>query len=200
MKKRLILLVSTVALISLLVVGGTMAWFTSTPDPIENLFTAGTVEIEVNEHGFIDWSNWNPGDTTNKDVSVKSLGSKQTYVRVSLTPEWGEIVEGAFVPSTDPVLATSNVQLNLADNGYWIESEGWYYYKNIMEKDEETSLLLDSVTLLGSATGNEYQGKTLRINVKAEAVQASNNAYVDVWGLTTLPDGVGVWGDPQEAV
>ncbi len=177
MKKKLIIMLSSIMLVSLLIVGGTMAWFTD-EKTVDNKFTAGTVKIEINEHGFEDITNWNPGDTTDKKVSIKSLGSKKSYIRVALTPEW-----------IDTDLPTSNVQLNINTTD-WVYENGWYYYKNIVNENQETELLLNSVTLVGSATGNEYQGKTLKINVKAEAVQASNNAYQTTWGLTALPSGV----------
>ncbi|MDD4570682.1 MAG: BsaA family SipW-dependent biofilm matrix protein, partial [Tepidanaerobacteraceae bacterium] len=154
MKKTLLIGLLVFSLVALLVVGGTMAWFTDVKEAV-NTFTAGTVTIEVNEYGFEDIINWNPGDTTDKDVSVISTGSKDTYVRVRLTPVWGEIVEGGFASNN---LSVDNVTLNIADNGKWLESDGWYYYCEIMEKDNETELLLDSVTLAGFGTSNDYQG------------------------------------------
>lgn len=185
MKKTLLIGLLVFSLVALLVVGGTMAWFTS-EDEVTNKFTAGTVKIEINEHEFEDIIDWNPGDTTDKDVSVKSLGSKGTYVRVSLTPVW---LDGG----TETDLATSNVTLNTVNSDKWIKSGDWYYYYKIMDKDQETELLLDSVTLAGLGTNNDYQGKTLRINVKAESVQASHEAYKDAWNLTSLPAEVEIW-------
>ena len=184
MKKRSIIIISIVALLALLVVGGTMAWFTSNPEEVENTFKAGTVKIEVNEHGFQDIIDWNPGDTTTKEVSVKSKGSKKTYVRVQLTPVW----EGN--------LSIDNVVLNW-DEENWVYSDGWFYYKKILAGGAETEKLLNSVTLKGFETGDKYQGKTLTVTVKAEAVQASNNAYKDVWELDSLPEGVELWQDPN---
>ncbi|MDI3480646.1 MAG: hypothetical protein PWQ97_301 [Tepidanaerobacteraceae bacterium] len=183
MKKTLLIGSLVFLLVALLIVGGTMAWFTSEKS-VANTFTAGTVKIEVNEHGFEDITNWNPGDTTNKDVSVISEGSKATYVRVSLTPEW---LDANGSPTN---LSVDNVNLILANNDDWVYSNGWYYYKHILNQNDETSLLLDAVELIGAQTGNDYQGKTLRINVKAEGVQASHEAYKDAWGISSLPAGV----------
>jgi len=194
MKKSLLVGMLVFSLAALLVVGGTMAWFTDNAT-VTNLFTAGTVEIQVNEYDFEDIVDWNPGDTTDKDVSVISNGSKQTYVRVMLTPVWYDGENEA-----DGVNA-ENVELILAEDwgDNWVESEGWYYYKEILEKDDETELLLDAVYLKGEDTGNEYQGLTLRIEVEADAVQASNGAFKDAWGLDELPDGVEEWADGEEA-
>jgi predicted ribosomally synthesized peptide with SipW-like signal peptide len=194
MKKSLLVGMLVFSLAALLVVGGTMAWFTDNAK-VTNLFTAGTVEIEVNEHDFENITDWNPGDTTDKDVSVKSNGSKQTYVRVMLTPVWYDGENKA-----DDVDA-ENVELILAEGweDNWVESDGWYYYKDILNQGEETELLLDKVYLIGEDTGNEYQGLILRIEVEADAVQASNGAFKDAWGLDELPDGVEEWDDGEEA-
>lgn len=174
MKKRILILLSLVVVFAI-VAGGTFAWFTSTAKPVTNTFKTGTVAVEVNENGFENIDNWNPGDTTNKDVTVISKGSKKTYVRVKLTKMWTN------------ELPNDNVELVLANNNDWVYSDGWYYYKNILTKDQETSKLLDAVKLIGPVTNNEYQGQTLSVNVETEAVQATHEAYKDVWGLTSLP-------------
>ena len=189
MKKSILVGMLVFSLAALMVVGGTLAWFTSEAE-VTNTFTAGTVEIEVVEDGakgsIIE--NWNPGDTTDYDVSVKSLGSKQTYVRVKLEPVWYDGDEEAEVDE-------NNVELTLAEDweDYWVLADGWYYYKNILGEDDETSLLLDEVHLKGEETDNKYQGLTLKIKVEAQAVQASNKAYQDAWGINSLPDGVEEW-------
>ena len=89
----------------------------------------------------------------------------------------------------------NNVELTLAEDweDYWVLADGWYYYKNILGEDDETSLLLDEVHLKGEETDNKYQGLTLKIKVEAQAVQASNDAIFDAWELEDLPDGVVEW-------
>lgn len=174
MKKRILISLSLVIVFAL-VAGGTFAWFTSTTKPVTNKFKTGTVAVEVNEHGFENVDNWNPGDTTNKDVSIKSTGTKRSYVRVKITKMWSN------------ELPNDNVELIFTNNNDWVYSDGWYYYTKILNSGEETSKLLDAVKLIGPITENEYQGETLTVNVEAEAVQATHEAYKDVWGLTSLP-------------
>ena len=188
MKKSILVGMLVFSLAALMVVGGTLAWFTSEAE-VTNTFKAGTVEIKVLEKGETEGiTNWNPGDTTDYGVSVKSLGSKQTYVRVKLEPVW---YNGEIEANVDK----DNVELTLAENWekYWVLDDGWYYYKEILEQNQETSLLLDKVHLKGEETDNKYQGLTLKIKVEAQAVQASNKAYQDAWGIESLPDGVVEW-------
>lgn len=192
MKKSALIGILVVSLVALLAVG-TWAWFTAQAVPVVNTFTAGTVEISINDE-YQEVTNWNPGDTTDKKVSVKNVGTKCAYVRVKLTPEWGDKSGegGAFV--ADNTLATTNVSLGLNTND-WVyvtsanPGEGWYYYnKKLCPGDNATTPnLLNSVTLVGESTDNKYQGKVFRITVEAEAVQSSNDAYKSEWNLVNLP-------------
>jgi predicted ribosomally synthesized peptide with SipW-like signal peptide len=183
MRKSVQISLLVLSLAALLIIGGTMAWFTATAEPVTNEFTAGTVEISINDVYAVE-TNWNPGDTTTKEISIVNEGTKCAYVRVKLTPEWGNIVEDEFV--VDSSLGTGNVTLNWNETD-WMKQGDYYYYMSTLPANGETELLLNSVTLKGLETGNEYQGKVFRIVVKADAVQCTNDAYKDVWGMTNLP-------------
>lgn len=177
--KSKIVVVSTITLILLLLGGTTMAWFVSNPNPLSNKFTAGTVDVEVLEPGFENIPNAAGNTTHGKNVKVKSWGNKKTYVRVRLVPMW----------ENEPSLPVSDVRLNLVnvgEGGHWVDGgDGYYYFKYYLTEGQETSLLLDGVTF--GELGPEYEGKTFVLKVVAEAVQASNNAFIKVWGRDTLP-------------
>ena len=182
---------SLTAMIAFLLViflaAGAWAWFTYREAPSTSRFTAGTVKIEINEHGFEGILDWSPGSDAVKKVSVRTRGNKCAYVRVSLTPLWGRLEEGDFI--AEPSLPLDNVTLHW-DREHWVCEQGWYYYRSILcPEDEETELLLESVSLAPDPRG-DYAGKILRIVVAAEAVQASHQAYRDTWGLDNLPAGV----------
>ncbi|HOB29460.1 MAG TPA: TasA family protein [Bacillota bacterium] len=183
MNKKVKIGLAILTLAALLAVG-TWAWFTATAEPVINQFTAGTVKIAINDV-YDEELNWNPGDTTKKEVSIKNEGTKCAYVRVKLIPTWGDKVNGDFV--ADAGLPTTNVALNWNTTDWMLHTDGYYYYKSTLPAGEETPLLLESVTLVGSSTGNEYQGKVLRIEVQADAVQCTNDAYKSVWGMDNLP-------------
>lgn len=173
MKKRIVV-VSTILLIAVMIAGGSMAWFTSSPDAAVNEFNLGTVQVKVIEPGFEDLTNVQ-ATTYDKNVQIQSLGTKRTYTRVRLVPEW-----------SNPSLSVSNVKLNLATNGDWTskQADGYYYFKYYLTENQITSLLLESVNFLDL---NGYEGETFTLKVVAEGVQITNNGWQDVWGLTTLP-------------
>lgn len=170
MRKKIIA-VSTMLLI-ILATSITFAWFSSS-EAITNKFNMGTIKVEVLEPGFQDLTNVDIGTYT-KNVQVASRGTKRTYVRVRLIPEW-----------SDPSLPISNVQLNLNLTDWIDGQDGHYYYKYYLTKDQETSLLLQSVTFI--SLGPEYNGKTLTIKAVAEGAQITHDAWKDIWGINTLP-------------
>lgn len=179
--KTKLMAVSTILLMVLMIAGGTMAWFNSSTGTINNEFKMGTVDVvvveEFPEEGYNKVTTIEP---YTKNVRVQSLGSKKTYVRVRLVPQW-----------SDPSLPVSNVQLTFAgDMGeYWYDNtkvDGYYYYKYYLTKEKpETSDLLASVKF--TELGPEYDEATFTLKVVAEGVQITNNAYQDVWGLGDLP-------------
>ncbi|OZV11588.1 hypothetical protein CIW83_14200 [Tissierella sp. P1] len=180
MKKRSIMLGSVVILAVLLVVGGTMAWFTAEAKPVVNTFKAGTVDInlidEFPENGI---ENVNPGDTHSKVVRVENIGSKRAYIRVKLTPEF------------NPELPVDVVEYTILSD--WIDGgDGWYYYKNIIQPGAATSNVIEEVKFKGREMGNEYQDATFTLTVEAEAIQATNGAINDQWGINPVDLGLEV--------
>lgn len=171
MKKRSIMLGSAVLLAVLLVVGGTMAWFTAEADPVTNTFIAGTVDISINDvFDEDDADNVNPGDTYDKVVSVTNDGTKRAYVRVKLTPLF------------NPVLSTDVVDYPILEG--WIDGEdGWYYYEDILDPQETTGNIIEEVIFDGAEMDNDYQGATFTLKVEAEAIQATNGAINDQWDI-----------------
>jgi len=164
-----------IAIIVLLCIASsvTYAWFTA-GEAKENRFDMGTVNVEILEEfepivgvmADVDYE---------KVVTVKSNGSKKSYVRVKIFPEWSE-----------PSLPASNVQFNLAQNSDWVlHSDGYYYFKYYLLQGQVTSALLNSISL--TDLGPEYAGKTLNVKVLAEGVQTTHDAWKEVWGLTELP-------------
>ena len=170
------LAISTIVLIVLIVAGATMAWFTTDANA-SNKFKMGTVDVIVVEEDFPDggYSEVTTGVTYTKNVQVQSIGTKKTYVRVRLVPEW-----------SDPSLPVSNAILNLADNEDWIlHTDGYYYFKYYLTTNQLTSKLLEKVTF--TELGSEYNGKIFTLKVVAEGVQITHEAWKVVWGLNELP-------------
>lgn len=188
MHKKKILSVSAVIL-GLSLVGGSLAWFTASDSALKN-FKALNVKAEIVE----DFDEENalkivPGDTIKKDVDIKVDSVAETFVRVKIEKGWKNVSD----QSKD-----NNIQLNFSkedetsvvseiiDEEKWFEQDGYLYYIGTVKKGDKLDLL-DSVTFVptkdSSDADNIYQDKEMQVNVKLEAIQAKNNAFVTGWGI-----------------
>lgn len=158
MKKRLIIL-SALLLISIMVAGGTMAWFTSSPEAEASNFKIGIVQVEVSENGF-------------EDISVRNLGTIDSYIRVKVIPQWSE-----------PGLSIANVGFDINDSD-WKYEDGYYYYKYAVKGSEETSKLINTISF---DLTEAYEGASFTIQVVAEGVQSTHEAWKDIWSIYSLP-------------
>ncbi len=158
MKNKLAIF-SVILVLSMMVAGGTFAWFTSSPDPSLTNITMGIVDVQVLQDG-ID------------NITVKSLGTTDSYVRVRLVPQW-----------SDPNLSVANVNINIGHN--WIEDDGYYYYAHPLTENQETSNIVTSIDY-GTLTP-EYEGASFTLKIVAEGVQSAHKAWRDVWSINNLP-------------
>ena len=82
-KKKILVLAVSVALIAILAIGGSLAYFTDT-DEATNTFTLGNVKIALQENFDADNAVLRPGSqSTNavkKEVSIKNTSSESAYV------------------------------------------------------------------------------------------------------------------------
>lgn len=149
MKKKTMPIIALVLIAGIMIVGGTIAYFTSGADFL-NIFQTKKYNTELTEI-FKSPENWTPGTTTEKLVQVKNTGDIPLVARVSLTEEWVPI-EGENL-STTLKDGRRVVELNGIDLSKWaISEEGpnktmYYYYNSIIEPGSDTVTFMNSVTL-----------------------------------------------------
>lgn len=189
------------------VIGGTLAWFTS-QDKATNAFNTASNKdnsgIKIVEE-FEKPTNMLPGDSVNKDVQVSNTATYDQFIRVKFVPrfvELGKDSDGKEVRTpitqrkasdgTMHQLDTNKIILNFTEwfnkdikdvkdaaNGTWVKgNDGYYYYMGKVAPEKWTNTLLDSVTL-DKNSGNDYVGLGFDIDVEADSTQASNNAHKD---------------------
>ena len=126
MKKRTILTAAiAVLLVAVLVVGGSLAYFTD-KDSATNTFTVGNVDITLNEVFDATNAELMPGVNINKDVTIKNTGKNDAYV-------WYLWKIPAALDSTDGSTGTNNaVHVNALGRtwdkyskkpGYWADGQ-----------------------------------------------------------------------------
>lgn len=178
MKKKIF----TVALIAIclsILAYGTVAYFTA-DETAHNIITTGDVDIELIEKQLVgkelvDYPDVPisvmPATDVSKIVSVKNL-SQSSFVRIFLEFEF-EDSSGKSFDLTEKEFE-SLISLNI-NTEHWTEKDGYYYYLKPLGKNSESEPLFDTVSFDGPNMTNEYQNSTLKIIVKAEAVQSANN-------------------------
>lgn len=168
-KKRLIIIL--LVLCVTLGMGETMAFFNA-DDTARNVITTGNIEIELietdaNGDPFVNASDVMPGSKVAKVVTVKNTADNSCWVRIDVDKEI-LLAEGKS-GTTD--LSLIRMDFNTED---WMEKDGCFYYKNILNPGETTEPLFTTVTF-DTAMDNLYQGCTAAVKVDAQAVQSDNN-------------------------
>ena len=140
-KKRLF---TTLGLLLIAIVGTTFAYYTSNTT-FENVFNAGKYKVTLTEV-FESPDNWVPGETIPKTVTAKNDGTVPAAVRISYTEQWLKEIDGVETDITSQVTPNPAI-INFANTNDWTLSNGYYYYKYILESTNETSSFISGVTL-----------------------------------------------------
>lgn len=187
--------VRRVALIafSVVLVGVTFALRDTTTNQEVNKFGVGKTSVTIIEENVDPTNPPIPWDPDSKHVQLQ-LGAGDdivpSLVRAIIVPivrddATGNITEGHFGPLTEPV----GNQVEMMDIIYhfnsnwssnWLYKDGYFYYKKVLNANEITELLLEGVTLSGSADSAYYADKQVYIEVYADAIQSQ---AADDWGL-----------------
>ena len=173
MNKKLVTLFISLLLISV-VVTGTLAYFTKESDPVHNVITTGNVDIKLIEktlingveEDFEDVSGVMPGQSVSKRVRVENTGSGDAWVRIYVKPA----IELKDKTPGDPSVLSIDF-----DTANWTQQGDYWYYNHVLTTGATTPNLFENVTFTGEDMGNVYQGSTVTVTVRAEAVQSANN-------------------------
>lgn len=181
-------------LLALTLVVGSLAYFTKTMS-IDNPFSTKKYGGETVEK-FTPENNWEPGGQVTKEVQAKNTGDYDLWVRVKFDEKWerdGNLIEGTNLSSNDAakffptsadksVVDGSSVYKHLAGvtDGTWEDgSDGYFYYKTTLKKDQSTSLLMDYVTLCKDANMGEYTVSGMKYALVAESKKAEDLTDAD---------------------
>ena len=196
MKKKIAIKVSlAIVLISLLLSGVTFGYLTDGTDAKSNAFFPGVLTAPIVENGSIAADNTviltPDGANALKRVQIQNAQNPHEvdcYIRVMIVPVFrtsgGTLAANITLnPSGDNIFVTApngeSVTLQLA-NGWehdWVYDSGYFYYKNIVHPGQNTTMLLDSVSV-----SNIELWDSLCIEVLSDAIQAEGGAANNAWG------------------
>lgn len=173
MKKWKIVALCTVLACLSIVASGTLAYFTA-QETAHNVITTSGVAIQLHEFsdnggdGLTPWKDVEgvmPGAEISKIVTVENTGASDVWVRIK--------VDKTILLANQDKGNPEVMKLDINPE-FWTEQDGYYYYKSPLAPGYSTRELFTTVTF-DPEMGNEYQGSTAHIDVKADAVQVANN-------------------------
>lgn len=162
MRKKIGLIAATAALGALLVVGGTLAWFTDT-ETATNVVTTGNVQIAIQENGdkmdpgerLTFAGAQTPGQSLDKKVEILNIGKNDAYIRVKIVNDAG-------------------LELSITDDTNWIPEDDYYYYLLPVKAELGfTTALLEEVKIPSDWT-NDAVDMEYEVKINAEAIQSDN--------------------------
>lgn len=178
--KKLILLISIVAILILaLAAGTTLAWLNAKTDPMVNTFEPAKVTSEVEET--LD-------NAVKKDVKIKNTSNIDAYIRATVVINW--VDKAGNVAGQKPVENTDyTISYNLSnDGGWWKGDDGYYYYSSAIAPDDLTGVLIKECQLKAGAKVPE--GYSLSVEIIADAIQSVPTSVVaDKWNVTVNDNG-----------
>lgn len=194
-------LVAIIGVLLVAVVGATIAYFSSNTT-YDNAFDVGDYNV-VTKEVFTAPTDWSPGETIEKTITSKNEGTIDAVVRIRIYPEI--IYEGEEYPhaSYDFVDVNFNQSSDWGGNGS--SYNGYYYYYKALGAGEETSSLIDSLTLKASLNNvecredengakvckslydwNNLDKATYIFNITVET--CPYDKYKEVWGTSVYID------------
>ena len=181
-KRKILALALTLCMAAILIVGGTLAYFTDTDDAT-NTFTVGNVDIILTEpnwdgSGSEDAPEVYPGEPLAKDPTVTNDGANPCFVRIQVTGLDCLGNAGMITYRTD------NVTDKLGEN--WVlHTDGYFYYNKVLEVGAKTDALFDQIVIPTGLTNGDAETE-FNVVVTAEAVQAqgAKASWADVQTMT----------------
>ena len=195
MKKRnLLISILSLALVCIIGVGATLAYFTDKTETKTNTFTTGNVGISLidktepedgevagvpGDDG-IAYDKVMPGDVLSKIVGVNTdADSADAYVAVrgAVTDV---VAPNAVSISTDEIAAQiSDIIASRVDADLWTAKDMGngdvvYYFKSVVPADTQNLILFNNIPVPGSEWNNEYAELSFNVRVQAAAIQADN--------------------------
>lgn len=212
--KKLLTGAISLALVAVVSVGATLAYFTDKTETAQNVFSAGKVSLSLidksepeegqvggepyEKDGIIgiQYDNIMPGDVLSKVVGLNTAADSQdAYVAIRVT------VNDVVAPNANTVLPEeitaqiSDIIASQVDGDLWASKDLGngdvvYYFKTVVPADTKNLILFSAIPLPGSEWNNEYAELSFDVDVQAAAIQAANTDLDLFMGMD--------WGDIVE--
>lgn len=172
MRSKLLILVLALFLLAGVGIGTTFAYLTSKSNSVINEFTPGVVTTEVMEEF---------DEEIKENVQIKNTGNIPAYIRAAVVINWVD-VEGnilGIAPQSEV-----DYSIRFPEVSDWFILDGIYYFKDTVEPDQKTPILISSIE-----PNVIKEGYTLIVEILGSGIQSMPvKAVEEVWPVTVNPD------------
>lgn len=181
--KKLVLLISVVAILILaLTAGTTLAWLKASSGSVVNTFEPAKVTSQVEE------------DITKgvkSDVRIKNTSNIDAYIRATVVINW--VDKDGNVAAQKPVAGT-DYSITFPEGTKWFTGPGGYYYfPTPVASKADTDMLIETCTAVEGKAPNGY---SLSVEIIADAIQSvPTHVVVDNWKVKLDSDGKTIKGN-----
>ena len=187
MNKKRIATIILAASLTVGLIGGSLAWFTSS-DEVTNKFASFQDDNNEGDAGIDIWEHF---DSVEAQKLLPGSAKVEKYIQVQNTAKYNQLIRVKVIPTWDQELSpagaiSSDIKLDFGSNlyangGSWYQAapdqngDVWYYYLGKISSQKFTDTLLEKVSLSASLN-NAYKNAKFDVKVVAESVQASKGA------------------------
>ena len=187
-RKKLIALIVSLALVVSLSVGGTLAWLNDKSETVTNTFKAGQITTDVKEtlDNGVKSNVYITNSTTNEN-------GVDAYIRANVVISWQKKnADGTYsVYAESPKSTDYDITFNLdsQNNGQWVKADdGFYYWTKPVAPGEETGVLISECKLTENPVIPD--GYSLCVEIISSGIQTVPTTVVETeWGVTVNADG-----------
>lgn len=185
-KKPLIFLILFLLVVG---IGGTFAYYYSEVI-IPNRFQAMTYHVTIEEEFYDDFG-------TKRVFFVNQEETNAPVVlRINYNESWRKTIDDVVITPSNVIDGQDVVTKEWTDaflNDFADGGDGWFYYTKVLNAQESVQVL-ESITLNESLVSTssdaiDYQGADYELSFNFESIQASSDAILDIWGISSTIQG-----------
>lgn len=185
-KKPLIFLILFLLVVG---IGGTFAYYYSEVI-IPNRFQAMTYHVTIEEEFYDDFGTKRVSFVNQEETNAPVV------LRINYNESWRKMIDDVVITPSNVIDGQDVVTKEWTDdflNDFVDGGDGWFYYTKVLNAQESVQVL-ESITLneslvSASSDGADYQGADYELSFNFESIQASSDAILDIWGISSTIQG-----------
>lgn len=185
-KKPLIFLILFLLVVG---IGGTFAYYYSEVI-IPNRFQAMTYHVTIEEEFYDDFGTKRVSFVNQEETNAPVV------LRINYNESWRKTIDDVVITPSNVIDGQDVVTKEWTDaflNDFVDGGDGWFYYTKVLNAQESIQVL-ESITLNESLVSTssdaiDYQGADYELSFNFESIQASSDAILDIWGISSTIQG-----------